>query len=161
MRRFLIICFFVALAQVAGAQEIKKCSIAELEQYISSSSKPLVINFWASFCKPCLEELPALLAGARQYPNLELVLVSLDLPDYYPDRLKIFVGKHNLQAATHYWLNETDADLFCPRIDKSWSGAIPVTLFINPATNYRQFMARMMTTAEIQASFLALDATTH
>ncbi|MFT4024148.1 MAG: hypothetical protein QM664_10240 [Flavihumibacter sp.] len=108
-----------------------------------------------------MEELPAMLSTAATYPGIELVLVSLDLPDYYPDRLKIFVEKNKFLPATHVWLNETDADIFCPRIDKTWSGAIPVTLFINPAKDYRQFFGRALQAEEIRSSYLALDATTH
>lgn len=149
------------LATAAAAQDIKKMSIAELEQYMLTSRRPMVINFWGTFCKPCVEELPAILSVAGAYPGIELVLVSLDLPDYYPDRLKIFVEKNRFLPATHVWLNETDADVFCPRIDKRWSGAIPVTLFVNMPANYRQFVDRPMTAADIRASYLALDATTH
>ncbi len=161
MRRIPVFVLFFLLAAAAAAQDIKKMSIAELEQYMLTSRRPMVINFWGTFCKPCVEELPAILSAAAAYPGIELVLVSLDLPDYYPDRLKIFVEKNRFQPATHVWLNETDADVFCPRIDKNWSGAIPVTLFVNTSANYRQFIDRPMTVADIRASYLALDATTH
>lgn len=151
-------CFSISLLH---AQDIKKIRIDDLEQYIQQSRKPLVINFWATYCKPCLEELPAIFNTAKQYPGIELVLVSLDLPDFFPGRLKTFVNKQPLLPATHFWLDETNADAFCPKIDSSWTGAIPVTLFIHSPKQFRQFFATPMSSADISQAFSALDAATH
>jgi hypothetical protein len=39
-----------------------------------------------------------------------------------------------------YFLDETNADYFCPKVDEKWSGAIPATLFINNSKNHRKFV---------------------
>ncbi|GAO44367.1 TlpA disulfide reductase family protein [Flavihumibacter petaseus] len=142
-----------------NGQTVKKISINELENYIKQSRKPLVINFWATFCKPCLEEIPLMLELARTSPNVELIMVSLDMADYYPDKLEKFVSQQQFQPAVQYWLNETNADFFCPKVDSAWQGSLPATLFINPQKQYRQFVDKPMRQEEIRLSFLSLDAT--
>jgi hypothetical protein len=80
---------------------------------------------------------------------VELVLVSLDLPDYYPARIAKFANERGYHA-TLAWLNETDADYFCPRIDKSWTGGIPSSLFVNNKTGYRRFYDRQLTDQQVE-----------
>ena len=104
-----------------------------------------VINFWATFCKPCVAEIPDLISVCRKFRanKVRLLLVSLDLPDFYPVKIRSFVKRRGF--ITHIaWLNETDADYFCPMIYKKWSGAIPATIIINNKTGYRQFFEEEM-----------------
>jgi thiol-disulfide isomerase/thioredoxin len=123
----------------AAGQEIPRWKLADLENIIRNSNQPLILNFWATFCKPCLEELPYFQELSAQYKDsgLKLVLVSLDLPEDY-NKIKTFAEKHHVNATIVY-LDETNADLFCPVVDKDWSGSIPASLFINNKTNYRKF----------------------
>ncbi len=111
----------------------------------------MIINFWATFCIPCIEEIPYFIQKTKDFEqqNISLLLVSLDLEDYYPNRITNFAGKHHFTAPIA-WLNETDADLFCPRIDESWSGAIPATLFVNNTTGYRKFIEDQLSEQELE-----------
>jgi hypothetical protein len=68
---------------------------------------------------------------------MKLILVSLDLPEDY-NKIKSFAEKHHINTTIVY-LDETNADLFCPVVDKDWSGSIPASLFINHTANYRKF----------------------
>jgi hypothetical protein len=77
-----------------------------------------------------------------------LVLVSLDLPDYYPEKIGDFVKKQGYTARI-LWLNETNADYFCPRVDTRWTGGIPSSLFINNKTHYRRFFDRQLTEPQV------------
>ncbi len=146
MKRFLSIIFLFGVFLSVPAQTVKKVSINELENYIQSSTRPLVVNFWATWCAPCLHELPYFQQTVRQYAdkNVELVLVSMDLPRGPEKKIQDFAVQHALQG-TIFWLNETNADLFCPKIDASWDGSIPSTLFINKKTGYRKFFDRQLT----------------
>ncbi len=152
---FFLAIFFLSI--VASGQGIKEMKIADLEAYIQKSEKPLVINFWATFCRPCVEEIPYFLQTikAKYKGEVELVLVSLDLPDYYPKRISSFVASNNFPAPI-IWLNETDADYFCPRIDEKWSGAIPATLMVNNKKNYRKFYEQQLTRSELQGALNGL-----
>ncbi|MEO5984551.1 MAG: TlpA disulfide reductase family protein [Ferruginibacter sp.] len=131
------------------AQEIPKWKINDVEKYISSSSSDIVIvNMWATFCKPCVAELPAFIRITEQYKkhNVQLLLVSLDLPSFYPRKVAAFAKKHKFYSNI-VWLDETNADYFCPKIDKAWSGSIPATLIVNTKTGYRKFVEEEMSAA--------------
>ena len=129
---------------------IEKFKIADLESYIAHSDHPLIINFWATFCVPCCKEIPYFETTVNQFKDqkVELLLVSLDLPAYYPARIAGFVQKSGFGSRI-LWLNETDADYFCPKVDPRWTGGIPCSLFINNATHYRRFFDRQLTEPQV------------
>lgn len=123
------------------AQDIRRVKITELDQLIRQSEYPVIVNFWATWCKPCVEELPSLIREmkAHKEDSLQLILVSLDDQETYNGKLKTFIRERNYEGL-FLWLDETNADLFCPVIDSSWSGAIPATLLLNKKRNYRKFV---------------------
>jgi thiol-disulfide isomerase/thioredoxin len=124
----------------ATSTAIPKLKIDELVKMIDTSSQPLIINFWATWCKPCTHEIPWFEETVAEFKdkNVKLILVSLDFKEDYPNKLKQFVAKQKYQSQV-VWLNETNADVFCPQIDSLWGGSIPSTLMINKKKNYRQF----------------------
>lgn len=140
-----------------NAQEMKKIKITDLESYIQNSDHPLIINFWATYCVPCNQEIPYF--EKRVYENknqhVELLLVSLDLPSFFPSKISSFVKEKNY-TSTVWFLNETNADYFCPRVDKNWSGGIPSTLFVNNKTHYRKFFERQLTEPQVEENIKAL-----
>ena len=143
------------------APVVQKMKITDLESLIAHSDHPLIINFWATFCAPCNKEIPYFQSTAARHAadQVELVLVSLDLPDYYPDKIVNFVQSHDYSARI-VWLNETDADYFCPKVDKGWSGGIPCSLFVNNKTNYRRFFDRQLTEPQVELEIHKMVAPT-
>ena len=136
----------IVLSSFSFAQSVKKVKIDELADYINKSDRPLVINFWATWCSPCTHELPYFQTNIKKYSDqkIELVLVSLDFKGDYPKRVQDFIKKEKY-SGSFYWLDETNADLFCPKIDPKWDGGIPATLFINNKNSYRNFFERQLT----------------
>jgi thiol-disulfide isomerase/thioredoxin len=138
MKKILTIFIVFIFCSNINAQSIQKLKSTELDSIIAVSNTPLIVNFWATFCKPCVGEIPHFQKLAAT-DNVKLLLVSLDLEEEYPKGIAAFAKKRNFTAPIA-WLNETNADYFCPRIDSSWSGAIPTSLFINNKTGYRKFI---------------------
>jgi thiol-disulfide isomerase/thioredoxin len=141
----------------AEAQEIEKWKIENLEEKINNTEAPTIINFWATFCKPCIEEMPYFQELSKKYEasGVKLLLVSLDMADAYPTKINTFIKKYKITAPVVF-LDETNADVFCPRVDESWSGAIPASLFINNKTGYRNFIEDQLTKEELEKEILAL-----
>lgn len=152
---YLLIAIFFVLP--VSAQEIKKVKITDLERIIAESKTPLIINFWATFCKPCMEEIPHFQKLEKKYEKtgLKLLLVSLDMKDDFPAKVKAFIKSKKISTSTA-WLDETNADYFCPRIDNTWSGAIPATLFINNRNSYRKFTEESLSEEQLEKEIRAV-----
>ena len=122
------------------SQGVQQLTASQLNDRIARSDKPLVVSFWATWCASCNEEIPYFISTIKQKytGEVDLLLVSLDIKSYYPQRIAAFAAKRNYDVPL-VWLNESNADVFCPLIDASWSGAIPSTLMVNNKTHYRKF----------------------
>src|SRR5436190_18095771 len=86
---FIITLMISFLALPVMGQEARKVKITDLERIIVESKTPLIINFWATFCKPCIEEIPYFqkLQGKYEKEGLQVLFVSLDLQDDYPEKV--------------------------------------------------------------------------
>jgi thiol-disulfide isomerase/thioredoxin len=139
------------------SQEIKVVKITDLEKIIVESKTPLIINMWATWCIPCIEELPYFQEEAKKHDkdSVQLLLVSLDFKETFPEGITRFMNKRNITAPV-VWLDETNADYFCPKIDAKWSGAIPATLFINNKTGYRNFIEEQISHERLKKEIKAI-----
>ena len=120
-----------------------------LESYLETSEADVhVINFWATWCKPCVKELPHFETIQKQYgdEDVKVILVSLDFPDQ-KERLTHFIEKRNIQSEVLF-LDDGDANSWIPKVDVSWSGAIPVTIIYNDEK--RSFYERSFTYKELE-----------
>jgi thiol-disulfide isomerase/thioredoxin len=149
MKRIILFVVSLSLVTISFAQ-VKKIKITDLEEHIQKSDHPLVISFWATWCAPCVEEIPWIQEGVAKFADqkVEFVLVSLDFRKDYPAKLEAFIKKKNF-SATFYWLDETNADYFCPKVNARWQGGIPATLMVYNKTNYRRFFDRALTDRQV------------
>lgn len=157
MRKWVFIACSLLGTMISGAQEIKSIKAADLEKIIAESNTPLIINMWATWCKPCIEEIPYFLEEVKdhQKDSLTILLVSLDFKEDFPVEIAAFVKKRKFKAPI-VWLDETNADYFCPKVDAKWSGAIPATLFINNKTGYRKFAEEQLSHEDLKKEIKAL-----
>ncbi|MCX7548203.1 TlpA disulfide reductase family protein [Xanthomarina sp. F1114] len=121
-----------------------------LEKYLSTNTdKTYIVNFWATWCAPCIKELPYFETLNKKYSdkNVEVILVSLDFPHVYETKLKPFIAENNLESKVVV-LNDMDSNTWIPKVDKSWSGAIPATLIFNKEE--RVFFEKAFTYAELE-----------
>lgn len=142
VKKIIFLVVLLAFLGTARSQSIPKWKIEDVvKSYSGKNDTVYVVNFWATFCKPCIAEIPDFIRIVEKYKTqkVKLLLVSLDLPSYYPARIAAFAKKNNYRTNI-VWLNETNADHFCPAIDAKWSGAIPSTLIVNNSTGYRKFV---------------------
>ncbi|MDW7694606.1 TlpA disulfide reductase family protein [Flammeovirgaceae bacterium SG7u.111] len=87
-----------------------------------------IINFWATWCKPCVEELPHFETFNARNANrkVKVILCSLDFPKQLESKLVPFVGKHQLKSSVVVLLDGKFNE-WIDKISPEWSGAIPVT----------------------------------
>lgn len=148
---------FLFAVIICFSQDVKSVKITELEKVIADSKTPLIINFWATWCKPCIEEIPYFLEEVKNNhkDSLTILLVSLDFKEAFPTGIFSFAQKRKFDAPI-VWLDETNADYFCPKIDSRWSGAIPATLFINNKTGYRNFFEEQISHEKLKNEIMAM-----
>lgn len=158
MKKVFFILLLVVSQLTTKAQDIRKMKMDELVKMIDTTSVPLVVSFWASWCAPCIREIPWFEKNvAAAGKKIKLVLVSIDFADDYPKTIRAFAKKNGYQSEI-LWLNETNADEFCPKIDKTWDGAIPATLMVNNQSHYRQFFGQQLPEDRFKLELVKLTA---
>ncbi len=150
MRTRLII-LFLLLASMAGTAQVSLVRVADLEQrFAAGADTTFIVNFWATWCKPCIAELPAfdqLHRGIVDRP-IKVLLVSLDDPEEVKSVVEPFLKRKGFQPEC-VLLDEPDANSWIDAIDESWSGAIPATLMVEATSGRRQFHETDFTYAEL------------
>ncbi|NVJ87924.1 MAG: redoxin domain-containing protein [Flavobacteriaceae bacterium] len=118
---------------------VKSLNYNELKPYlIKNDSKTHVVNFWATWCAPCVKELPYFEKIGKEYAaeNVEVLLVSLDFPKQVEKKLIPFINKRNIKSEV-LLLDDPNENIWINAIDSTWSGALPATLIYN--TKKRKF----------------------
>lgn len=119
-----------------------------IEKFLhQKNNKTYVINFWATWCAPCIKELPYFEQIQEKYKkDVEVILISLDFPSQYETKLIPFLEKRQLKSKVIV-LDDVDMNSWIPKIDSNWDGAIPVTLIYN--SKNRQFYPQSFTYDEL------------
>ena len=101
-----------------------------------SVDKTYVINFWATWCAPCVKELPYFEEVNKQSKdnNTEVILVSLDFPSQIESKLKPYLKKNKIKSKV-ILLDDSKINTWVPKVSEQWDGGIPATLIVN-SSNY-------------------------
>lgn len=138
------------VATSASAQDVEIIKYPALKQIIEKPEpKVKLINFWATWCAPCIKELPYFEAIHQDYDQVAVYLVSLDFIDQLENRLMPFLKKKDIHATVKV-LNETDLDPIINDINPEWSGAIPATLIIAPYNKEKAFFEKAFQEGELE-----------
>ena len=101
-----------------------------------SVEKTYVINFWATWCAPCVKELPYFEEVNKQLRdnNTEVILVSLDFPSQIETKLKPYLKRNKIKSKV-ILLDDSKMNTWVPKVSERWDGGIPATLIVN-SSNY-------------------------
>lgn len=137
---------FVLFPLLLSAQTVPSLNYTELKPLLNQrGDKIYVVNFWATWCAPCIKELPYFEA-LNQREDVEVLLVSLDFPKHKESRLLPFIKKNKLQSKV-VLLDDADENYWINDIHPNWSGAIPATIVYN--NDKRDFYERSFTQNEL------------
>ncbi|TCC90546.1 TlpA family protein disulfide reductase [Pedobacter frigiditerrae] len=127
--KYVSILLLVSTFSFANAQ-VKLLTLSELDKRVAKGKDTTyVINFWATWCAPCVAELPNFERLKKEYYKtpVKVILVSMDFKSKLKSDVIPFVKKHRLKSEV-YVVDEKDQQAFIEKVDKNWSGAIPATL---------------------------------
>jgi len=150
MKKLLLVLLLISFFQSAKSQQIPAYSADDIVAHTSAKDTVYVINFWATWCMPCVQELPEFNAIYDRYSGMpvKVLLVSLDFKQDYPYKLATFLERKKLKPDVA-WLSDTDPNVFIPKIDNSWEGSIPATIVVAPGKGYKKFIEGSITERQI------------
>ena len=139
--KYFILSALILLSLNISAQQVDVVKFPQLEKMMQSFNHEVAIfNFWATWCKPCIEEMPYLESARATYnqSDLGIYLVSVDFVEDLDTKVKKFMQRKNIKSKV-LLLDETDFNAIIDKIDTNWSGAIPATIIIDKKNNKRYF----------------------
>ena len=137
-RVFLIILFLFFFSCIDNSSD--SIEIVDFEGFYSkidlTSDKTYVINFWATWCAPCVKELPYFEKVNKEFKdkNVEVILLSLDFPSQIETKLIPYLKRNKIKSKV-ILLDDSKMNTWVPRVSEQWDGGIPATLIVN-ASNY-------------------------
>lgn len=135
MTKKVILNLFVLLFVTFSVQAQEKVTVYDTydefaKNVLIEDENVYVINFWATWCAPCIKELPYFEKLNADNKNVKVILVSLDSKKDLDKKLIPFIEKRKLKSKV-LLLADKDYNSWLSKVDADWSGAIPATLIIS------------------------------
>jgi thiol-disulfide isomerase/thioredoxin len=148
-KRLVLLAVMGWLIAEVGAQEVREIDregIVGLTE--TSSDTTYVINFWATWCSPCVKEIGYFEALHRAYAGdkVQVILVSLDFPNQLERTVVPFLNEKEITAPVRL-VTELDYNSWIDQVDPGWSGALPATLILK--NDKRLFIEKELTENEL------------
>ena len=146
------------------SEKVRVIHFEDLQKQINNvTDTTLVVHFWATWCRPCIEELPNYEKLSLEFAKkkVRFLMVSMDFPKDLKGKVEPFMVKNSINSEV-VLLDEPDYNAWIDEIDKEWSGTIPATLIVNLTMRKRIFfegqanMEKFM--EELKAMIPAMEA---
>jgi thiol-disulfide isomerase/thioredoxin len=154
IKRILTVFAFIFTLTAFSQKKIPVYKIDKLLSRIEKNNDTLyIVNFWATWCKPCVQELPDFEKINQEYKTqkVKVILVTLDFKEELKKRVIPFIKK-NKYTSEVILLDEFDGS-FIDKVSKDWSGAIPATLLIK--NNKKEFIGKKMNYEELKEKIIS------
>jgi thiol-disulfide isomerase/thioredoxin len=139
------------------AQSYEEKSFAEIESFLDNTNDTLyIVNFWATWCRPCVEELPTFEKLQADHPELKVILVSLDGEKYWDSALQPFLEKNQIRSEVWVITGPKPID-WIDQIDPRWQGSIPATLFLNNVKEIKELKEKAFTREQLHETLLVIQ----
>lgn len=151
MRQLLLTLVVLIAGFSATSQQAETVKLNQLQEIMEAKTDHIkVINFWATWCAPCIKELPLFEKLGQERLDVKVTLVSMDLDlDPNPEKVHKFVARKKLKSQVLI-LDAKDPNSYIDLIDKNWSGALPATIIINGRTGQRKFVGKELHEGELE-----------
>jgi thiol-disulfide isomerase/thioredoxin len=137
MKKIIFLPFLGLVFSVSAQTSIVK--FAAIEKILKKDGGIQILNFWATWCAPCVKELPILEnVNGKNLSGVNVTLINLDFAEKV-EVVNAFIKKKNLKTRV-LLLDEIDYNSWIDQVDPTWSGAIPATLILNSNNGKRKFI---------------------
>ncbi len=151
MKKIILILSIILPSGLYAQSSAEIVKLNQLQDHINRGTENVkIINFWATWCGPCIKEMPLFENLGAERKDVEVTLVSLDLDlNPKPEIVYRFIERKKIKSKVLI-LDEKDPNSWINQIEKSWSGAIPATIIINGKTGQRKFIERELHEGDLE-----------
>lgn len=149
MKTYLTLIVFLLMSPLGFCQKVDLLTVDQLNARLNrGKDSTYIVNFWATWCAPCIKEIPHFerLQQEKRQEKLKVLLVSVDFKSRLEKSVLPFIRDRRLKNEI-FLLDEKDQQVYINKIDKTWSGAIPATLFVKGEK--RKFIEKEFTYATL------------
>lgn len=152
MKKLLVFGLMFGMALQLAGQEIPYIKAEQLTRWKNAENDTVyVLNFWATWCAPCVAELPEFEKINRKFAGrkVKVILVNTDFRRDVDKKVKPFVQRKKLKSQVVF-INETNANDWINLVSTDWTGSIPATLVVNKKRGYERFFEKQLGYKELE-----------
>ena len=158
-----LLALFLVVASIAQGQQATAPALISIDAktlgaaIAESKGRVLVLNLWATWCKPCVEEFPELMKLQRSYgkKGLDVIFVSIDDDAKAKQKVTAFLRKMKV-AGRSYIKQPGDDEAFINAVSSKWSGSLPATLIYDVNSRLTEMIGEQVNYFELEKIVLPL-----